>query len=770
MDYELIRPFNELGVYVFPCDGNKRPLVKKWRYKEGEPNPTIPPLFWDKATYVAIQCGSYNGGVECIDFDIKYGESFIGWIKLLREVDPQLERKLYIERSPSGGMHVIYRCDNYEGNKKLARLKDSKEYAIETRGEGGYVIIAPSYGYTMVQGDMFEFPFLTNEERDILINSAKTFNYKSEGEEKKVVTKLTKQAPTGAESKVFEYFNKNFNLLEYLQDKGWECVKVLDGGCKYMKRPGTGNNHSATLDFHPGIFTVFSSNVDGFEPGNSYNYSQVYGIMEYGGDYKAAYRAIKAMYFDQFDTTAEKPKVEVIENDLSIVQKIERCAKSYLMAGQPINPQMIKSIQGIVGIITDSEFIKDILVKYYEKNDEFLNFDNFTPTYKAAMLIKSKFELYVNIVDNKLSVKTKKGRVEVVPSDIWLELSKSVEVKYETVKRLCFNSKISTKHDPFEDYFKSLEWNGEDEVAKLCSFIKVKNQATHDKMFKKMLIRACRCVLGHGYNRYVWVYTGNQNNGKSTLIKFLCPKELMEYYTEESPSADHKDSLIRLQENFIYNWEELQEGRSQDLRRMKAIISKSEVKQRKSYAENEERKVRRASFFASTNDTNFLIDVENTRWLINHILSIDWEYRNKVDINNLWAQVYKIYLSNPDAGNLDMEESREQAADNENYEFHTNDEELLVSNFARANDDNNPYNMWMTSSEIMNALFLRYSNKFQLNKIAIGRTLMKRKYLHKRASERGGLTVFKVIDLDPALQKVDGVRNPYEANKEPIPF
>lgn len=245
----------------------------------------------------------------------------------------------------------------------------------------------------------------------------------------------------------------------------------------------------------------------------------------------------------------------------------------------------------------------------------------------------------------------------------------------------------------------------------------------------------------------------------------------MEYYTEESPSADHKDSLIRLQENFIYNWEELQEGRSQDLRRMKAIISKSEIKQRKSYAENEERKVRRASFFASTNDVNFLIDVENTRWLINDIVSIDWAYREQVNINNLWAQVYKIYKTNNDAGNLDMEESKVQAQDNENYEFHTNDEELLVANFGRAKDDNNPYNMWLTSSGIMNMLFLRYSSKFQLNKIAIGRALMKRKYLHKRDSALGGLTVFKVIDLNPTAEGNDGVRNPYETEKEKaLPF
>jgi hypothetical protein len=57
-------------------------------------------------------------GVECIDFDL-CGAAWPAWRELVETNAPGLIEQLYIERSPSGGRHVLYRCAAPEGNQKL---------------------------------------------------------------------------------------------------------------------------------------------------------------------------------------------------------------------------------------------------------------------------------------------------------------------------------------------------------------------------------------------------------------------------------------------------------------------------------------------------------------------------------------------------------------------------------------------------------------------------------------------------------------------------
>ncbi len=69
---------------------------------------------------VCIVCGRVSGNVEMIDFDLA-GEAFDAWCDLVRDAEPGLLRRLVIERSPSGGRHAVYRCNEpVPGNLKLA--------------------------------------------------------------------------------------------------------------------------------------------------------------------------------------------------------------------------------------------------------------------------------------------------------------------------------------------------------------------------------------------------------------------------------------------------------------------------------------------------------------------------------------------------------------------------------------------------------------------------------------------------------------------------
>src|SRR5690606_26806762 len=72
-----------------------------------------------------------------------------------------------------------YRCQTSVcGNMKLAqRQRDGKIVTlIETRGEGGLFLCAPTPGYALLQGELCNPPVLTEAERDVLLRRAWELN------------------------------------------------------------------------------------------------------------------------------------------------------------------------------------------------------------------------------------------------------------------------------------------------------------------------------------------------------------------------------------------------------------------------------------------------------------------------------------------------------------------------------------------------------------------------------------------------------------------
>ena len=111
---------------------------------------------------ICIVCGKVSGNLEVIDFD-NHGELYSKWKDAI-PVD--LLARLVIEQTQSGGYHVAYRCqDEVCGNIRLAQGERNGKMMtlVETRGEGGLILCAPSDGYTLVQGDYAHLPVLTRK-------------------------------------------------------------------------------------------------------------------------------------------------------------------------------------------------------------------------------------------------------------------------------------------------------------------------------------------------------------------------------------------------------------------------------------------------------------------------------------------------------------------------------------------------------------------------------------------------------------------------------
>ncbi len=247
-----------------------------------------------RAKGIAVICGAVSGGLEVIDIDTKY-ETFPLWEQIKVKIPQDIFAKLHIVNTKSNGYHLYYKCEEIEGNQKLAqRLPTAEELhnnpqiktycIIETRGEAGYVVAPPSEGYTIVQKGI---NIITIEERSTLFEVMRSFN---EIIEEQIIEAHQRPSTKDYGVSPFEDYNKRGDISGLLQSHGWTIVKENSERVYYL-RPGSKAEHSGSYNKSLGLFSVFSVNTP-FTPQKGYRPAIVYAILEHNADYKKAAKAL----------------------------------------------------------------------------------------------------------------------------------------------------------------------------------------------------------------------------------------------------------------------------------------------------------------------------------------------------------------------------------------------------------------------------------------------------------------------------------------------
>ena len=292
------RQYLASGLSVLPADRTRKcPSVASWKEFQGRRPTEAEVDSWFRASddAVCVVCGKVSGNLECIDFD-NHGELFPKWAEALPQ---ELYDRLVIERTPSGGFHVSYRCEEpVSGNLKMAvGMRDGKRTTlIETRGEGGLILCAPSQGYVLCQNDYGHLPELAEKERETLLDAAWKLNEIAEEEEPQPQTET--QQPIGhpiasaaPATRPGDDFNARGDFRALLQRHGWKPLRTTQDGNEHWQRPGKkGDGTSATLK--DGSFYVFSSNASPFDPDKSYSPFMAYALLEHNGDCAEAASAL----------------------------------------------------------------------------------------------------------------------------------------------------------------------------------------------------------------------------------------------------------------------------------------------------------------------------------------------------------------------------------------------------------------------------------------------------------------------------------------------
>lgn len=194
--------------------------------------PTVAELeYWiRKDAQIAIVGGAVSGGLLILDFDEP--AKWNVWLGLTDIQDDAFP----VQQTGGGGFQIAWRCPSPGRNDKLAYVPDLNQFdgrriAIETRGEAGYAIIAPSLHpsgnhYQMLAGSFANIPLLSQAQSDELLNYARQLCDAPHTTQQLHAMSQAQQTPTprqqaNGSANVIDLFNQATPLQTVLHDVGY---------------------------------------------------------------------------------------------------------------------------------------------------------------------------------------------------------------------------------------------------------------------------------------------------------------------------------------------------------------------------------------------------------------------------------------------------------------------------------------------------------------------------------------------------------------------
>jgi hypothetical protein len=367
---------------------------------------------------------------------------------------------------------------------------------------------------------------------------------------------------------------------------------------------------------------------------------------------------------------------------------------------------------------------------------------------RLELFLSNKYVFRHNIVSGKLEFQyfgKKKWNVmnDFIENSMLRECLKGrLKTNLSSLRNL-LNSDFCPLFNPFQDYFDNLpEYDEkEDYITQLANTITTTKQDLWQQCFKKWLVAMVGCVLDDKViNHTVIVFSGKQGLGKTTWVERLVPKQLKEYLFSGTINPNNKDTLVQLAECMLINLDELENLNRSEIGSLKEIITKTQIRMRKAYGHNNETMPRRASFAGSVNTAQFLNDSTGSRRFLCFELE-GIQYQHNVDINLAFSQALFLFKSDFRYW-FDQEEIKSITENNEQYQLHSPEEELLLTWFSPCERDK--ANVFLNASQI--AAKIAEKAKININDATInklGKALKKHNFIRLK---KNGLALYALIE------------------------
>lgn len=325
--------------------------------------------------------------------------------------------------------------------------------------------------------------------------------------------------------------------------------------------------------------------------------------------------------------------------------------------------------------------------------------------------------------------------------------------KPETMLNVIMGGSRIPDYNPIESFFANTKLRTMGNIKRLLDAVELSDtieqnidgktyRAIFEEYFVKWLKACYFCMIGKKYNDVMLILIGDQGTHKTSFLNHLVPPELKSFGFMghiEPRLTDYQTASLLVEKVFINVDDQLQYIFGKDYNSMKSIISQDNVTRRLLYQRHSIQQKRIANFCGSVNESAFLTDSNNRRYLCFQIKNIRESYSD-VDTSQLWAEIAE-----------EVRENRESVYQFKQEDYALIDKidemcmapveecELLNSCFEPSKEgDEEAY--YMQFGEIMNVL-KRVSNNTMLKRYNLQTAMRKYRFQAKpiRRAERGGV-------------------------------
>ncbi|GAA4706496.1 phage/plasmid primase, P4 family [Streptomyces youssoufiensis] len=326
------------------ADGSKRPRGTWRHYQQARADEaTLRRWFAEGHPGIGVITGSVSGGLEMLELEGRAVDE--GVLEQLADIASasglaELWMRIatgWLERSPSGGLHFHYRVSGgaVPGNTKLASRPAREDELtqgerellathpgkvitrglIETRGEGGFVVTAPSSGpvhasgrpYEIIAGGPETCPTITADEHRALHLLCRMVDQVPMAEppapaaqppamDEAAAFLFSNDGPAGATGGLTpgDDFEARTTWAEILTPHGWTALRTI-GGTTYWRRPGKetpGVSATTGRAADRDRLYVFTTSTE-FDAETPYTKFGAYALLNHKGDHSGAARELR---------------------------------------------------------------------------------------------------------------------------------------------------------------------------------------------------------------------------------------------------------------------------------------------------------------------------------------------------------------------------------------------------------------------------------------------------------------------------------------------
>jgi predicted P-loop ATPase len=247
------------------------------------------------------------------------------------------------------------------------------------------------------------------------------------------------------------------------------------------------------------------------------------------------------------------------------------------------------------------------------------------------------------------------------------------------------------RYHPIRKYLTALKFDGGDPIGDLAQFFK-SDDGMFGQWIRRWLIGSVARVFNHAQNRML-ILDGAQGIGKDYFVEWLCP--LKQFFNASGILPDDKDYRLRRLKVWVWDVNEFGNTvRRADREAFKAFITDSDVIERRAYGKYDITGKAISSFIGTVNNEMGVLNdpTGNRRFIVTHISALDWNYADKVDVRQVWAQAMQLFLDG-ETGELNQAEREIVAEMNEQYQMVD-----IVAETVKKFFDIDPVEIWWMST------------------------------------------------------------------------